>query len=74
MIENRGQIEKKHAEHFVKIFYILEENGKRAQNKSNADAKDKKDYDGNKRKQNMRVDYRLFVCEEVVENDKTHEH
>lgn len=47
VIENRGQVEKKHTEYFVKIFNILEENFKCAENQTHSNAEDKQNYNRN---------------------------
>ena len=71
MVENRGEIEKKHAEYFVKIFDILEENFKCAEDKSNTHAKYKKNCNGNKNKENIGCDVRRLLREEAEINYET---
>lgn len=71
LINNRGNIKQKCAEYFVKIFYILEENFKRAENKSHTEAENKKNNNGNKRKENPGSDMRRFGGEKVEINNET---
>ena len=47
VVENRGQIEKKHTEYLIEIFNILEENFKCAENQTHTHAEDKQNYNRN---------------------------
>lgn len=46
LIDDGGHIKQKHAEYFVKIFNVLEENFKSAENKTDTQAENEQDNDG----------------------------
>lgn len=71
-INDGGHVEKKKAENFVKIIYILEENVKGAENKSDTACKDKKDDYGNRCKECIAGYVRRILADNVENYDEAH--
>lgn len=65
VVENRGQIEKKHTEYLIEILNILEENFKRAEDETDTYAEDKQNYNRNGGKENVAVDNGWLVRKEI---------
>ena len=74
LIEYRGDIEKQGAEYFIKIFDILEENFKRAEQQTDSEAKYQQNDNRNRREENIRSDVRLLVREKVEINNEADKH
>lgn len=74
MVENRGEVEQKHTEYLIEIFNILEEHFKGTENQTYADAQNKQNYNRNGRKENVAVDNRRFVREEIEIDNETGKH
>ena len=72
-IDNRCHVEKKHAENFIKILYILKENFKRAEDKSDSDAENEQNNNRNGRKKYIGCYMGRLVAEKIEKNNKADE-